>query len=177
LAPYADLIVSSVTAPSALVVGNPAQVDVSWTVANQGTGAGATGDWVDRLVLSTNSTYGDGDDRLVGDFPHTGTIAPGTSYTRSETVTLPPNLEGQFVLFVATDATNTVYEYHFENNNATAAPNLVTVAPRPFPDLVVSDVSAPVAGSSGQPLGIAWTVTNQGGGATDVSVWQDRVIL
>src|SRR5262249_26086573 len=86
LAPYADLIVSSVTAPSDLVIGNPAQIDVSWTVANQGTGAGPTGSWVDRIVLSTNSTYGDGDDQLVGDFAHSGAIAPGTSYTRSEHV-------------------------------------------------------------------------------------------
>ena len=159
------------------MTGNPAQVDVSWTVKNQGTGAGPTDRWFDRIVLSTNGTYGDGDDRLVGDFEHVGGLAPGTSYSRSEHVTLPANLKGQFTLFVVTDATGLVYEYTFETNNVTVAPNLVTVAPRLFPDLVVSDVSAPAAGSSGQPLGLSWTVMNQGGGGTDVSVWQDRVIL
>jgi large repetitive protein len=50
LAPYADLVVSNITAPE-LLVRDPAQLDVSWKVSNQGTGAGVTNSWIDRVVL------------------------------------------------------------------------------------------------------------------------------
>ena len=53
----------------------------------------------------------------------------------------------------------------------------VRITTRPFADLVVSSVNAPAAGSSGQPLNLSWTVTNQGQGTTDVSSWRDQVVL
>ena len=86
-------------------------------------------------------------------------------------------MSGQFTLFVATDATNTVYEYTFENNNVTAAPNPVLVRPLPFADLIVSNVATPAAGSSGQALTIDWTITNQGTGTTNTASWYDRMVL
>ena len=39
---------------------------VSWTVTNQGTGAGAIGSWVDAVVASPNTVLGDGDDLFTG---------------------------------------------------------------------------------------------------------------
>ena len=36
IAPEADLVVSAITAPTGLVIGNPAQAEVAWTVKNRG---------------------------------------------------------------------------------------------------------------------------------------------
>ena len=177
LAPYADLVPSGVTATSAIVIGNPAGIDVSWTVTNQGTGPGPVDAWQDRIVVSNNAVYGDADDRLVAEFGHSGALPVGGNYSRSERVALPANLAGQYHLFVATDSANAVYEYTFENNNVTEAGNLVSVRPVDFADLTVTSVVAPGSGSSGQPLTVTWTVTNQRVGATNVSSWQDRLVL
>ena len=177
LAPYADLMVSSLVSTADIVVGNPAQIDVSWTVTNQGTGAGTVETWQDRIVVSSNAVYGDSDDRLVASFGHSGALSAGGTYSRSERVALPTGLSGQYHLFVATDSAGAVYEYTFENNNVTKSETLLSVRPAEFADLVVSSVVAPNSGSSGEPLAISWTVTNQRAGVTNVSSWQDRIVL
>src|SRR5207248_2873738 len=145
LAPYADLTVTSVTAPD-LVVGNPAAIEVSWTVNNQGTGAGRTSPWTDRILVSRNAAYGDSDDQVVADFAHSGALNVGESYSRTEHVTLPGGLSGLYHVFVVTDVANQVYEYTFENNNLKEASQLLGVSPVPFGDLVVSDVVVPATG-------------------------------
>src|SRR6185369_3055708 len=73
LAPYADLQVTLVTVPE-LVVGNPASIDVGWTVQNFGTGAGRTSSWIDRVLLSRNASVGDADDQVMGEFANSGAL-------------------------------------------------------------------------------------------------------
>ena len=131
LAPYADLIVSSVSAPD-LVIGDPAEAVVSWTVENQGTGAGRTSEWTDRIVLSSNPDYGDADDQIVAEFMHSGVLDVGENYSRSEVVTLPAGLHARYHVFVVTDSAHEVYEYDFESNNFAEADDLLAVAPSHF---------------------------------------------
>ena len=76
LAPYADLAVSAVAAPQQ-IIGDPADLTVSWTVANQGTGAGPVDTWTDAVILSRNEVLGDGDDWIVGRFTHSGLMPWG----------------------------------------------------------------------------------------------------
>ena len=128
-------------------------------------------------MVSANAVYGDADDQFVADFERNAILSVGGSYTRSERVSLPAGLSGQYHLFVASDANDAVYEYTFENNNATEAANLVSVRPAEFADLIVTSVSAPNSGSSGQPLAVSWTVLNQRAGMTNVSTWLDRLVL
>src|SRR5262249_53527888 len=64
LAPFADLAVGEVSAP-AFVIGDPAQVTVSWTVTNLGTGAGTVDTWVDRVIASTDGVAGNADDVVL----------------------------------------------------------------------------------------------------------------
>ena len=177
LAPYADLVVDSVMATSAIVIGNPAQIDVSWTVRNQGSGVGPVDTWTDRIVVSANGVYGDGDDRLVSEFAHSGNLTVGETYTRSETISLPVGLSGQYHVFVKTDVSDFVYEYTFEANNVTPSAELISVRPTPFADLVISELLTPTSGNSGQPISVSWTVLNQGQGQTNASSWHDRIFL
>src|SRR5207253_10116794 len=85
LAPYADLAVSNVTAPS-LTVGDPARVTVSWTVANQGTGTGTVDAWTDAIIASSDGDPSHG--VTLAQFTHQGLLQAADSYTRSETFLL-----------------------------------------------------------------------------------------
>src|SRR5262249_24614213 len=95
LAPFADLAVSDLSAPSP-VFGDPAQAAVSWTVTNAGTGAGRTADWTDAVIASVDGLAGNGDDIELAQFPHHAGLDAGSSYTQSQTILLPPSLEGRF---------------------------------------------------------------------------------
>ncbi len=174
LAPYADLAASAVSAPS-LTVGDPAQVTVSWTVTNQGTGPGDVGSWVDAVIASPDDNPADG--TTIAVFPHQGSLAVGASYSQTQTFLLPPHFEGSYHLFVQTNATNTVFENGNTGNDIAQAPNLFDVTPIPYADLVVSSVTVPATGASGQPISVSWTVANQGIGVTNTSAWSDDVSL
>ncbi|MDP1667162.1 MAG: CARDB domain-containing protein [Methylobacter sp.] len=75
LAAYADLTVTEILAPTQ-VIDDPAPVDITWTVANQGTGVGQTAAWTDRVVLSKDSTFGNWDDLSSGNFSMTARWHP-----------------------------------------------------------------------------------------------------
>ena len=174
LAPYADLATSAVTAPS-LTVGDPARVTIGWTVTNKGSGPGAVSNWTDAVIASLDDNPADG--TIIAQFPHQGLLAVGASYSQAQTFLLPPHFEGQYHLFVQTNATGSVFENGNTANDYGQAPNLFDVSPIPYADLVVSSVTVPKTGASGQPLAITWTVANQGIGVTNTSAWSDDVSL
>ncbi|MDZ8264642.1 cadherin domain-containing protein [Nostoc sp. ChiQUE01b] len=176
LAPYADLAVSNVTAPE-LTIGDPATVTIGWTVTNVGTGIGKTSTWVDRIIASLDSTIGNSDDIILANFTHDGFLEKDKGYTRSEKLRLSPGFQGKYQLFVQTDATSQVFENSLETNNKASADNSFSVVRTPYADLLVSEVQAQPAASSGQPMQISWKVTNSGIGITDTSSWTDRVLL
>ncbi|HND50976.1 MAG TPA: CARDB domain-containing protein, partial [Pirellulaceae bacterium] len=176
LSPYADLIVTRVAAPTQ-VIGDPARMTVSWTVTNRGLAAGRTSSWNDAIVASSDSILGNGDDVLLGRFPHTGSLAVNSSYSREESITLPPNLTGSFRLFARADVDEVVFENYLETNNGLAAPAALNVMPIPYADLVVTGIEPQAGAASGQPLTISYTVANQGIGLTSVGAWSDYVYL
>ncbi len=176
LAPYADLAVTSVTAPSQ-TIGDPAYPVISWTVKNVGTGTGQTSTWTDAIIASPSNNYNDPDAVVLAEYPHTTSLAPGQSYSQMQTVQMPPGFTGRYHLFVETDAGNAVFENGSKANNVGEAPNNFDVMPIPYADLVVSSIVDPQNAGSGLPVNVTWTVTNQGIGLTSVPSWQDDLAL
>ncbi len=176
LAPYSDLSVGDVTAPS-LVIGNPVTITVSWQVTNNGTGPGTTSQWDDRVVLSTSPVFGQGTETDLGDYPHDGALAVGATYTETENIQVPPGTTGQFYLFVETDALHQVYQYTNTQPDIGSPSNTVDIIPEPYSALDVSDVTADATALSGQPINLSWTVANNGIGATDQVQWNDNVYV
>src|SRR3546814_357263 len=115
LADYADLEVGDVTVP-AQTVADPARVTVGWTVTNVGTGAGFTAGWTDRVIVSRDAVFGNGDDVVLGEFVHSGALAVGESYDASEELLLPPGFYGRYKLFVQIDATGEGFEDGADDN-------------------------------------------------------------
>src|SRR5262249_51694842 len=150
----ADLRVTDFTRPTTLLIGNPAQASVSWTITNQGTASTNAGQWIDRVVFSTDSILGNADDVVVGEFTRSGSLGPAgsatASYTATHVVTLPANRTGTFSLFVVTDAQNAVTDEADKGNNS-AGPATITVTP-PYADLIVEAVAAPADANSGDPI-------------------------
>ncbi|MCH5377746.1 MAG: APHP domain-containing protein, partial [Planctomycetes bacterium] len=176
LTPYTDLAVSDVVAPTQ-TIGDPAEVTVSWTVTNEGTGVGFTTAWTDVVIASKNAIAGDSDDIVLAEFVHDGALGAGETYSRSETFLLPPAFTGRFNLFVKSDYHDEVFEAGYEANNAAASPDVFDVMPVPYADLVVTAIDVPIEGFAGQPIQATWNVQNQGIGLTNRGDWFDRVYL
>ncbi len=176
LSPYADLVASDVAAPT-LTVDDPARVTVSWTVTNQGTGAGVTADWTDAVIASADDILGNGDDVVLATFDHTGGLDAGDSYERSEEILLPPGFRGRYSLFVLPDSGDQVFENGFEANNAARFAEPFDVTPITFADLTVDGIAVASGAESGKDVAISWTVKNQGIGLTSTAQWNDHVYL
>jgi large repetitive protein len=166
LSPYADLAVSNVTAPS-LTIADPARVKVNWTVTNQGNGTGFTDSWKDRVIVSGDQILGNGDDRVIGEYSHTGDLGVNESYTRSENILLPPAFTGRYNLYVQTDATKAVFENGLESNNTVRKSEFFDVMTQPYADLGVT---------KGNKVDLTWKVANQGVGKAEGS-WKDQLYL
>ncbi|MDL2322168.1 hypothetical protein LJC47_07500, partial [Desulfosarcina sp. OttesenSCG-928-B08] len=168
--PYADLAVTTVTAPAIAAVGG--QIELEWHVTNTGNQETDASAWSDKIILSTDGYVGNSDDIVLGTFQHDGTLAAGESYTGRASVTLPAGLDGNFQLFIVTDATNTVYEFFHEHDNASAATPIAIIGS----DLTVTAVSPPGNARFGETVDLSWTVQNSG--TTPASgTWTDNVYL
>ncbi|MCZ8249497.1 CARDB domain-containing protein, partial [Microcystis sp. LE19-195.1E] len=164
-----DLIVSNASVPATGTVGK--SIEVSWTVQNQGTSAAPT-DWYDRIYLSNDAIFdANADTYITQELISTQTpLAAGASYSITRNITIPNFGTGNRYLIFVADGSGGQGETNETNNTRAVAINLNA------PDLVVSDITAPVESLSGQPIEINWTVKNQGA-ATAEGTWYDYVYL
>ncbi|MGB5014699.1 MAG: CARDB domain-containing protein, partial [Pyrinomonadaceae bacterium] len=175
-----DLRSSNVQAPIEAFGGQP--ILLNWTVTNNGDGASpqATATWNDVIYISRDTNL-DGGDRYIGVRPHTGPLAVNGTYTVSGfSLNLPPDVFGDYYVFVVADGYNQVFEFTNESNNSDydrvgdGSPLHVLGAP---PDLtVLNPITAPSTANAGQSFNVLYTVRNQG--AFDASgAWYDAVYL
>ena len=173
---YADLAVLRVSAPTQ-VIQDPAGITVAWTVGNQGTGAGRSSRWTDRIIYSSNDVLGDADDIVLGDVVHDGALAAGERYSGSLSHRLAPAFSRHGTVFVQSDATGAVWESASEANNTQSAVHATDVMPIAYADLRVESVSTPSTAYSGRDLTVQWTVANRGMGITNAGSWSDSLWL
>ncbi|QDU76821.1 hypothetical protein Pan97_38780 [Bremerella volcania] len=174
LTPPPDLQVTSVQAPTSAFSGQ--EVQVSWTVSNEGANATNHSRWRDRIYVSSDSTLS-GDDVLLTTVTHDGVLAPGENYTATGFGDLPIGVSGDFFFLVETDAFDSVYEHQFENNNVAAETQATNVVLTPPPDLEVVSVVAPLTISANRQFAVSYRVENNGSTPTPNGSWTDRVYL
>ena len=169
---YGDLTAVIDAAPSESIIAGQIQVD--WTVTNTTDAWSLTpaSVWYDRIILSTDTTYGNADDRTLATVRHDGALDPGTSYSAHATVTLPSGSIGSKFLFVASDVNGQVYEFVYETNNVSPGQPLNIVAP----DLVTQVSLTATDAQFGDTISFDWTIANEGDGAA-VASFRDRVWL
>ena len=172
--PYADLVVSSITPPQ--TAGSGLQINVSWTVKNQGIGLTNVPSWSDDLALASDPA---GKNIVVdyGLFNHLGPIGPGGSYVRTAQITLPNGLNGTYYFVVTAAANNPPFEFIYGNGTDNISVSTgFNVSLTPPPDLTVTNVSAPTTAEEGSTIQVGWTVQNIGPGGANTA-WADEVVL
>jgi YD repeat-containing protein len=171
LTPPPDLTPTQITGPVTANAGD--SVDVSWTVKNIGTG-GAAGAWADYLQLKEVGgprSYG------LGWFTFSSPLQANTSYTRTEHVRLPANVQGVFQYVVTTNSSGALFENGATaNNKLFSDPDVLTLALPANPDLQVLSVSAPAEAQAGGTVSLTFTVVNQGTVPAN-GQWTDAVYL
>ena len=186
LPPAADLVMTSVAAPTNAVAGQ--EFTVSWTVANEGVYQTSVSGWNDAVYAATNPVFDMSQSVFLGAFPHYGILNLGASYTNSVGLPAPTNflapgsLSVTNYLFVVADVGDAVIELTKTNNVlATAQPLVVQLPPASIPPapaaLAVTRVSAPATVVAGAAATVAWTVVNLGGGSTSATNWTDSVFF
>ena len=181
LAAYPDLGVAVFTvSPPTFESGR--QITADWALTNLGTAA-VTGDFYDRLLvrnLSLGTTIFDQSFYLNPPADPEGAIAVGQSRQRTAKFKLPDGTSGvgdiEVALFL--DSGNRIFEFRegvdAEANNHTNILRNSTIAL--YPDLAVSNVTAPATGLPGQPINVSWRVANNGTAAAP-GPWTDQVFL
>lgn len=169
--------------PSQAFSGQPLTVD--WTVANDGTGPTAATSWTDEVFMSPTATLDPSTAISLGEFPHTGALPAGGSYTQSQPVTLPVAVNGSYYFIVQTDVYGQVFQNGDTAGDISAEATAANVNPTPPPDLTTSSVY-PAASSAlaGHSLNVTYTVANDGAGVTQMDagagvpvVWTDSFYL
>ena len=98
------------------------------------------------------------------------------TYTQTATVNLPLTASlgaGTYYILVQADAQSRQPENN-ENNNFKSESLAISLPP--VPDLIVSQIDAPIEAVGGRTIQFSWTVTNQGTGPA-TGTWYDRVLL
>ena len=165
-----DLEITSVTAPT--IAEASQNIEVSWTVTNQGTEAATADSWADEVYFSEDEVFDFDDTFLTGDRTFDETpIADGASYQVTDNFSLPGEILGDGYLLFMTDVFDNQYETN-EANNIQVVP--LTVNPVDV-DLEITSVTAPTIAEASQNIEVSWTVTNQGTEATTADSWSDFV--
>ncbi|MBU1984631.1 hypothetical protein KJ815_09505, partial [bacterium] len=171
LTPPPDLIVSDLVVPTSGTAGQP--LSIQWTVLNNGPGTPFENSWNDRVYASLDTALNLATATVLGSYSRTGALPPDSSYTRAATANLPSSLFGSVFIYVKTDYNNQVFEHTSEDNNVRRSSLPVEVSAAPWPDLVVTSVTAPSTAGSGQNVSVEWTVQNQGPGSVPQTTWND----
>ncbi|MCA9123729.1 MAG: carboxypeptidase regulatory-like domain-containing protein [Planctomycetales bacterium] len=149
------------------------QIEIQWTVTNAGQGA-AVGGWTDRVFFSSDDGGNDGVELVQLEFDQL--LPPGESYTRVATVTVPAEASGERWVVVTADGLAALDEIDNTNNTTVLQPPLL-ITERPYPDLRVSELTAPSTLAAGELVKVSWTVQNSGSGATTAGSWFDALYL
>jgi len=152
-----DLIMSAVT-PNASTANQGGTLSVTNTASNQGT---ASGLFRIAFHLSTNTTYGDGDDVLITTIRTVTSLGEGASSTATTNLSIPSTAPGgTYHVCAMADSLGQVSESN-ETNNSLCSPGTITL---PQADLVITAVSTSTSAVlPGQPISVVNSVTNQGG--------------
>jgi RHS repeat-associated protein len=122
----ADLDATGVSA-STRSVDTGQNLDVSYSVSNQGNATGTTS-WTDSVFLSPTGVLGSSA-VLLGRVTHTGALGPSSSYAGSLTAAVPPVLPGDYFVVVETDSQGLVADANRANNTLAGANPIVVTVP------------------------------------------------
>lgn len=159
-APLPDLKVESLECEKEFTEGQ--EIKLITTITNQGEAETRQTRWTTEYYLSQNGIFNKDQAAKIGYSSHNGVLKPGESYTDTVMVTLPQDVNGNYMVYALVDATNTVYESNEKNNNNKG--QIIQIYPveeRPV-DLKIEKLTAPFQITAGENITVTYKVTNTG---------------
>ena len=157
--PLPDLAVASVTAAEELTTGQA--IKIKTTIKNVGKHATRSNKWSDTYYLSPSTVLNTKTATKIGSKAHVGALAVNGSYTNEVSFTIPSTLQGNFMLFVVTDAGDAITEGD-ENNNTNSIPVYINGSADTPADIVISSINAPARIKAGEDFTISYKLSNEG---------------
>jgi len=159
LSPLPDLCVTSLSADGAAWSGQ--KITLKTTFANKGANKTRQNMWSEDYYLAQSNILNTKTATKIGSRVHNGALEAGASYNSSMSVTIPPNLEGNYMIFAVIDGGDAIYESD-ENNNYRSIPIFINGKQTSATDLTVSNISAPSSINAGEEFTMSYMINNQG---------------
>lgn len=166
-----DVVVSSITAPSAAIGGTT--ISVNYAVLNNGPGTVFNYIRRDKFYISSSPVF-DGTAELIGVSEYFESLPVAVPVLHNFEYTIPSATSGMRYFFVHTNFDEAFKETDITNNISSAAVTMVTSATPA--DLYVSNVNVSLPAFTSLPQKITYTVTNGGFGETS-GTWVDSVFI
>lgn len=154
-----DLTTKTLLADSILTSGQPVRVKAD--ISNIGQHATRSNKWSDTYYLSPSAVLNKNTAIQLGSKTHVGTLEIGSCYTSEASFTIPTTVQGNFMLFVETDAGDGIVEKD-ENNNSVCIPVFVNGSADTPADLQITNVSTPGSMKAGENVTITYSIENVG---------------
>ena len=159
LSPVPDLCVTALTADGTAWSGQ--KLNVTTTYANHGVNRTRVSRWSEDYYLSQSNILNVRNAILIGSRVHNGALEAGDDYVSSMSLTIPPTVEGNYMLFAVIDGGNSVYESD-ENNNHRSIPLFINGKTVCATDLSVTNISAPSTINAGELFSLSYKINNNG---------------
>jgi YD repeat-containing protein len=156
-----DLATTSVTGPTAAVVGQP--ITVNWQVTDQGA-QNASGTWQDSVYLSPTPTLSPAS-ILLGAVPHSSGLTAGNSYSASLTAAVPALAPGNDYILVVADSLYQESDLNRSNNTMAATTGQMQIS---VPSLTLGAPTNDSFSAAGQ--GKVYQVSVPAGGSLSVAL-------
>ncbi|MEX2380957.1 MAG: CARDB domain-containing protein [Opitutales bacterium] len=170
--PLPDLQVEQASGPSSAMSGQ--EIEVNWSVRNEGEGDTIASGWSDAIYLSANDRLDPGRDILLARIPRTESLDSGVRYSRRVALRLPDEVSGNFFLLFQADTGNQIEETTLTNN--VAASGTLSISSAPSADLIAENIRVNGALIGGRNVEVEWDVRNAGEAAAEPD-WFDAVYL
>ena len=171
-----NLTVSQIVLPTNSPLLSGQAYSFSYAIENGGVLETPASNWTDRVVLSENAVYGDGDDLLVGAFAHVGALAVGAAYTNTQLLAFPDGVGTAYHLIVEVDVSNEVEEGVYEANNVQVSAGTMTVTRDDYPDLRAEALTVMGTPEVGEELTVQWNTANRGARAVTEAFHEQLVV-
>lgn len=159
LSPVPDLFVKSLSADGTAWSGQ--RMTLNATFANIGEYRTRQYKWSEDYYLAQSNILNTATAVRIGSRVHSGALEAGAEYKSAMNVTIPPGVEGNYMVFAVIDGGNSIYESD-EDNNLRSIPLFIKGKTGSACDLTASDISAPANINAGENFTLSYRISNAG---------------